>query len=358
MNLFKNKKISDLIQITLIYNNKEASFFIKNFTKLKKVKEKAYQLFFPINTDIKLKYNNRDFSYFLDQSIGLLFENKEKIKFKIEPILGTRKLIKNNKLNSSKNIYSSIAEISKQPLSADRYHSIQTESVNKIKYKVKLPSIKNNYSEIYLANEFKLGILSYKNCKDCLRNNSNYYCRNCDSFVCSNCSNKIHKNHLTFEISLDNEKINIEKYKTELLKKFSSSINNLNILDNVSKKEISVEDWKLKYNKAINNLTQKAFKQFEKNKNIQKIEENKEDDNNKELKKKIKEEKNNINKIVISVNKDPFKLFKEINDKEKSVRQLIKQANKENNSIDDMFFIIDNEIDNIIYDLEEKIFSK
>ena len=86
-------------------------------------------------------------------------------------------------------------------------------------------------------------------------------------------------------------------------------------------------------------------------------EEYKEEDNI-DFKKEFKKEINNINNISISINDDPFKLFKEINEKEKFVLQMIKKENKENNIIDDMFFNIEKEIDDIIYNLEEEIFSK
>jgi hypothetical protein len=131
MNISKNKRISDIIIITLNYNNKDISFFTKRFNKLINIKEKAYQLFYPIKSDIKLKYNNKDLSYFLDQSIGLLFENRGKIKLTIEPIIGTRRLLKQVKLNSHKNIFIENTEISKQPLSAERYNTNQTLSINK-----------------------------------------------------------------------------------------------------------------------------------------------------------------------------------------------------------------------------------
>ena len=46
MNTSKNKRISDIIIITLNYNNKDISFSTKRFNKLINIKEKAYQLFY------------------------------------------------------------------------------------------------------------------------------------------------------------------------------------------------------------------------------------------------------------------------------------------------------------------------
>ena len=117
----KNKRIQDFIKIILNYNGKDISISLNTFIKLNIVKQKAYQLFYPIKSDIKLKYNNKDLSYFLDQPIGLLFENKTKIKITIEPIIGTKRSLKQPKLNLYKNILKENAEASKQSISADRY---------------------------------------------------------------------------------------------------------------------------------------------------------------------------------------------------------------------------------------------
>ena len=356
MNIMKFKRTSDLIKITLSYNNKDISISMNNFTKLNKVKEKAYQLFYPIKSEIALKFNNKDLSYFLDQSIGLLFENKSRIKLKIEPIIGTKRSLKKIKLNLTKNILEGNNEISKQQLSDERYISLKTESKNNKNYKGKLPSIKNNKSQCDLTKELQLGIFNFKTCKNCIINKTNYFCRNCDAFLCSNCSNKKHKTHLLFEIDLENEKLNIEKYRNELINNFNSAINNLDNLDNVKKAEISADDWRYIYNRAINKLSNLSKIKLEKIKKCNNNENNKENNYN-DFKNKFMEEKNNINSIAISIKEDPFKLFKEINEKEKLVKEIIKQKNKENNEIDDMFNKIENEIDNIIYDLEIQIFS-
>ena len=356
----KNKRISDIITITLNYNNKDLAFTTKRFNKLSKVKEKAFQLFYPIKSDIILKYNNKDLSDLLEQSIGLIFENKTKLKIKIEPQIGTQRLIKKLIFKSYKNIFNRNSEIDKQPLSADKYNSLITETTNRIKYNRKLPPIKNNITSNFLENKLEVNIFTYKICKDCTRKKTNNFCRNCDEFICLNCTKKKHKNHPIIEINLDNEKSNIEKYKNKLINKFSSTINDLDKLENIEKEELSEDEWKQKYNKAINNLTQIIQKNLNRINNNENNEGNNNNNKNesKEFKTKLKEEKNNINNIVISINKDPFKLFKKINEKEKLVRKLIKKNNKENNKIDEMFDQIENEIDDIIYNLEEDIFSK
>lgn len=354
----KSKKISDIVTITLNYNNKDLTFDIKRFNKLSKVKEKAFQLFYPIKSDIILKYNNKDLYDLLEQSIGLIFENKKKLKFKIEPQIGTQRLIKKLINRSNNNIFYRNQEISKQTLSAEKYNSLNTEATNRIKYNRKLPPIKNNITSNYFDNKFEINIFTYKICKNCMRKKTNNFCRKCDAFICSNCSYKRHKNHLIFGINLDDEDINIDNYKNELMNNYSSTINDLDNLETIKKKELKEDEWKAKYNKAINTLAQIVQKNLSKFKEEENNEEENKENDNEEFKKNLKKEKNNINNIVISINKDPFKLFKEINEKEKLVQKMIKKNNKENNKIDEIFDQIENEIDDIIYNLEEDIFSK
>ena len=148
MNLINNKKIPDTITITLTYNNKDLTFTMKRFNKLSKVKEKAFQLFYPIKSDITLKYNNKDLSEFLEQSIGLIFENKTRLKIKIEPQIGTQRLVKKLILKSNKNILYRNSEIDKQALSIENYKSLNTETANKIKYIKKLICLLLKYVEI------------------------------------------------------------------------------------------------------------------------------------------------------------------------------------------------------------------
>ena len=351
------KRIPDTVTITLTYNNKDLTFTIKRFNKLSKVKEKAFQLFYPIKSDITLKYNNKDLSEFLEQSIGLIFENKTRLKIKIEPQIGTQRLVKKLILKSNKNILYRNSEIDKQAISTENYNTLKTETSNKIKYTKKLPPIKNNIALNFLDNNLGINIFTFKICRDCTRKKTNTFCRKCNAFICGNCTKKRHKGHSIFEINLNDEKSNIEKYKNELMNKFSLTINDLDNLKIIEKEELSEDEWRQKYNKAMNRMTRIIQKNIQKFNNNNNEEKNKKDEN-KDFKKELKEEKNNINNIVISINKDPFKLFKEINDKEKFVQKLIKTNNKEYNKLDEMFDQIENQIDDIIYNLEEKIFSK
>ena len=107
----KNITIPDTITVILNYNDKNVSINVKRFKKLSYIKEKIYHLFYPIKSDIKIKYNNKDLSCFLEQSIGLIFENRTRIRLLVEQIYGSKKqLIKKFKLNSQKNLFSGKSE--------------------------------------------------------------------------------------------------------------------------------------------------------------------------------------------------------------------------------------------------------
>ena len=83
-----------MIKVMLNYNNGNYSINILKFEKLIAIKKKAYQLFFPIKTDIDIKYDNKSMSSFLDKSLGLIFKDKKVVKLDIVAIQGKKKSIK------------------------------------------------------------------------------------------------------------------------------------------------------------------------------------------------------------------------------------------------------------------------
>ena len=137
------------------------------------------------------------------------------------------------------------------------------------------------------------------------------------------------------------------------------AVNNLDNLDNIQMNEINVDEWNKKYIDAINNLTQIAKDQKEElkyNKNNKNNKENIFDKN--QFSNRIKEEKEFINNISISTNKDPFQLFNDINKRERIINQTLKKGKKTTNKIEEEFTDIENEIDNILFELEEQIYYK
>jgi hypothetical protein len=304
----RTEKIPDSINVVLNYNNKNLSLIVKRFKKLEIIKEKAYQLFYPIKSDIKIKYNNKDLSSFLDQSIGLIFQNRTKVKLDIDPIIGTKKKpTKTNKIMTNKNLsnLSALSILQVQPAQVpilisnlnDRYKSINTEKVhinnnniiNKYNHKknnnnksisptssslTKLPPIKTrNKSKNKISckdlninmterkkNESQLydNITSYLICRECLINETKYYCRKYNTFICVNCNNKRHKKHKLLEIDNSNEKINIDKYKEELNNKLYYAMDNLDNLDYIQSTEVKEDKWSQKFREGVDNLVRVA----------------------------------------------------------------------------------------------------
>lgn len=357
-------KTSDSITVILNYNNKNLPIVVKKFNKLYNIKDKAYHFFYPIKTDIKLKFNNKDLSSFLDQPIGLILENREKVKIQVEPVLGSKRpLIRKIKLNSQKNLFNENSEIKipESPITNDRYKSIKTEALPKNNIKSFSPtSIKKKLPPLKIKNKMKIDISSFKICRDCLTNDTKYYCRKCNKFICDNCRNKKHKNHPLLDIDISSDGSNIAKYKEELINKLCFAINNLDNLDNIQMNEISVEEWNKKYTDGINSLTQIAKDQKDELKyNKNKKDNNKSNSSNdkNDFLNRINEEKNLINNITISTNKDPFQLFNDINKRERIINQTLKKGKNTTNKIEEMFISIENEIDNVLFELEEQIYA-
>ena len=353
----------DSINIILSYNDKDLTVIVKRFNKLYYIKNKAYQLFYPIKSDIKLKYNNKDLSSLLDQSIGLIFENRGRVKLTIEEKLGTKRpLLRKTKINSQNDIfncnnYNSEIKVQEPQLTNDRYKSIQTESPPKINNKsisLKTNKTKKKLPPLKIKTSFNMDISTYTLCRECLKTETKFYCRKCNKFICSICKNKKHNNHLLLNnIDIMNEKINIDKYKEEIINILYFAINNFDNLDNIKTKEINIEEWKNKYNEGVIKLVNLSRSQKEEMKLNKSNLKNK--NNKNELQKIIKEEKQLLDQINISADKDPFQLFNDINKRERLINYKIKKVKNQNNKIEDMFIDIENEIDYILFELEEQI---
>ena len=99
------------IEITLQYYKMRVTILVPKYKTVNYVKEKAYEVFYPINTDIDLKYKNRILEEFSEQSLGLIMDNRSYAKIKIIPKPGLPKIVKINpikhkyKLTSSYNRY-------------------------------------------------------------------------------------------------------------------------------------------------------------------------------------------------------------------------------------------------------------
>ena len=253
----------DIIKFVLNYNNKSLSVDVPKYKKLKYIKEKAYKLFYPIKTDIDIKYNNKSLSSLLEQSIGMIFNNKLFIRLMIISLPGVRKsmkiktnksilltleternqnqddnddnlIVKNNKMeiiiNNSNKLKPNIIKKNKslEKFKTENNNNLNKNNINhnnkklnnikdlhlKKNGKKKLPPIKTE------NNKNKIDIIAYNNCSECIKNITSEYCRKCNKFLCLSCSNENHskEDHKLIEIEEDKEKTNISRYKEEINK--------------------------------------------------------------------------------------------------------------------------------------------
>jgi len=404
---------SDIIKVALAYQNQTYQIQVQKYKKLKSLKEKAYKIFYPIKYELELKYNNKSLTKFLDQSIGMVFSEKSFIKIVAHPLPGVNRSLKlkpkikiASTLSPTKNANKSIEKNNRKEIDTsvnikeimsrnDNISSINThrsntlgklktesnannKSNNKNKNKLdfyeelnlkkngrkKLPPIKTENIENEEMNNMHSNndIIAFNNCSECLYVLTSVYCRNCNKFLCLDCSNKNHyleSKHKLIEID-DNEKINVNRYKEEINKELYSAFNSFNNcgLDNEGD-TIDTEGEKKNFEKLINNLTDVAMGMKE---SINLDEEFYNEDKDKignELN-NIKNELNNEN-YEEKNNDDGFKFFKELIEKDKKINNLKKEYNCNStaeyidNKIQKLFGDVEDEIDKVLFELEEKV---
>ena len=395
---------NESIKVVLNYKNESYTIEVQKYKQLKVIKERAYKLFYPIKTDIDIKYNNKSLSSLLNQSIGMIFNDKSFVRLMIISIPGVSKSIKlktnknkhkiltplnlnnNNKSIQNENITISTPKTHNKEMIINSSRKTEVnktieitktemnnnKKINKLNYyeelnlkkngKKKLPPIKLENDNNNNLNKNDYDIIAFNNCSECITSITSEYCRKCNKFLCLNCANKNHSNddHKLFEID-ENEKINISRYKEELNKYFYSSLNYFNTNLDVEDVNMDVDKAKNNFEKLINMLTEVA----------QGIKDNICDNDNNELNndnnKKIIEDKiNNIKEEMNSKdyekdNENNINVFKELYLKDKNINRLIKEykcSNNEeyaNNKIQKLFGDVEDEIDIIMFELEENI---
>jgi hypothetical protein len=187
------------IKVTLEFSGRSVTSEIPPYKTIKYLKELTKTLFYPIQGEVNLIYQNKDITKYGQFSLGEYFKNKNQIFIKV---------VKQNKI---------IKEINREN-DNNKYISIELE--------------KNS--------EFLC------HCKNDLINN---YCRNCKLFICNYCrNNKIHKYHRTIQIETNNLVESTKLYaitlQSEILSNIRSSqdyykkFQNNNFIDAFSRQEI------------------------------------------------------------------------------------------------------------------------
>ena len=168
--------IFNKIKVTLEYSGRSITSEIVPYKTIKYLREITKTLFYPIQGEVNLIYQNKDITKYGQYPLGEFFKNKNQIFIKV---------IKQTK---------SVKEINRD---------------NDYKY---------NLIEIEKKKEFLCL------CKNDLINN---YCRNCKQFICNNCrNNKFHKYHKTIQIEINNLVESTKLYAITLQSEILSNIKN------------------------------------------------------------------------------------------------------------------------------------
>ena len=164
------------IKVTLEYSGRSITSEIVPYKTIKYLKELTKTLFYPIQGEVNLIYQNKDITKYGQYPLGEYFKNKNQIFIKV---------IK------------------------------QTKSVK----------------EINRDNDYKYNLIEIEKKKEylCICRNDliNNYCRNCKQFVCNNCrNNKFHKYHKTIQIEVNNLVESTKLYAITLQSEILSNIKN------------------------------------------------------------------------------------------------------------------------------------
>ena len=266
-----------------------------------------------------------------------------------------RNKIKLNALDKNKNVENLKIEnnIIKKEINNNLYENLNLKKNGK----KKLPPLKTENNQIKKESD----IIAYNKCNECKKNNTSVYCRKCNKFLCLNCSNKNHskEEHKLIEIET-NEKININRYKEEINNDLYDSLKSFNYINlEINKENFDINTTKKNFENIINSLIDIA--EGFKDKLNEEYNFNKEDNNE-----KIEKELNIINEEITNINdskinKEGINIIKELNIKDRKVNKLINEYKCDSNSefvnfkIKTLFSDIEDEIDKIMFELEESI---
>ena len=276
-------------------------------------------------------------------------------------------LNKDNKNNKKNNKY--IEKNSKEKKEKEENVKNNNENILNKKIESESETFSSEASEL----KDKIKPNSWEDCEECILGTSYYFCRNCDKFLCDKCQKKNHSNKLKHNlIYIEDDVLNsLDKYEEILTNKFSKGKEKLKKLNyNDESIKTNLEIWKQKLNDYVLDLFDYAKEDYEKRgkRNLPILEnDEKEEDifekNNdeilykfKQIKKDLKNEDNNCKDEI-----DAFELFAELNDKDYNIKNLIDEYNIKNKKESDIFDTkilftgIENEINQVLFDLEEGV---
>ena len=184
------------LEITLNFNGRNEILSLDNKENISSIKDKIYNLFYPIQGKFQLMYKNKDISPFEDIPLYKYFKNLMKVTISIQPISSSMTqniLSKNVNNNSFNNSFQDLTVIDKNDGSLGNANQSQI----------------SNAQNPLVEKDRML-------CNDCHNKLISYFCRNCNLFICKICGEKYsspHKSHQMVSINPSQIEKSAKSYK-------------------------------------------------------------------------------------------------------------------------------------------------
>lgn len=352
---------NDNIKITIQY--KTNTFLVDTFKykTLSYIKDKVYNHFYPIRSDINLYYMNKNLSGFEVKPLGFFFKNVNKVTIQVKDV--------NYNSSSSNNVSQRSSNVS---LLSDRKISLNSSCDNVVLGNMQvgkgnqmkgvvLPVINANAnantsisSESYNNNNSNnsgnkrkrlfqsksqnvfMKIRAHQQsiyniditCRDCFINLVSYYCRTCCKFICNDClllTNECmssvyyskHYGHKTFRLLNDGNnmyKRNLALYKDKLSEELGKAKSEYESVQGKQGNEVNLEEWKEKMLSEMNVVVGNVLNSVEGGNDLC--------GKGSDLDNALKE----IEMIDIDKYKDPFEIFERINKVECGVEDVVNET--------------------------------
>jgi hypothetical protein len=251
------------LEILLTYNGRNETISVDNKENLSSIKDKVYNIFYPIQGKFQLIYKNKDISPFEDIPLYKYFKNLMKVSIIINPISSTNKnIMSKNVSNSFNSSFQDLTVIDKNEMSLGNVNQSQI----------------SNAQNILIEKDRMI-------CNECQNKLINSFCRNCSLFLCKNCSEKYsspHRVHSIVPINVSQIEKSAKSYKEivskecfnsgKKLEEYNNSINNSNNeneneVNEEKKEKKDIDGWLNDMNAKIESLSETMTKSDEINAN-------------------------------------------------------------------------------------------
>ena len=228
--IYYDDKCSKL-EITLTYNGRNETISIDNKENISSIRDKIYNLFYPIQGKFQLIYKNKDISPFEDIPLYKYFKNLMKVSILVNPLTAS-----SNQIAISKNFNNSF-NTSLQDVTVIDKNDASLGNANQ-------SQISNGQNPLIEKDRML--------CNECHSKLISGFCRNCNLFLCKNCSEKYsspHRDHSIISINVSQIEKSAKSYKEIVSKecytsgkKFDEYNNTINSNDNLNNNENNNND--------------------------------------------------------------------------------------------------------------------